>query len=121
MLGFWLFQIQTQAQTVTHSVRNPEALTEPRWPERLGGSRAAEQQFASAEDARPRHGACAGAGTWWMLRGQHVLRVSLHVLCLLSTLLHTLLRSPSVHVATKDKGRHDEIQNDSNIKEDKFK
>ncbi|PON25501.1 hypothetical protein TGAM01_v205795 [Trichoderma gamsii] len=24
--------------TVTHSVRNPEALTEPRWPERLGGS-----------------------------------------------------------------------------------
>lgn len=104
MLGFWLFQIQTRAQTVCYS-RRPQSggpdwtlQPEPRWPERLGGSSAAAaaaaEQFASAQDARPR-GACAGTGTWWMLRGQHVLRVSLHALCVLSVAARCCDRHPS--------------------------
>lgn len=81
MLGFWLFQIQRRPRVSNSQVRNPEGLTGPfsRRPDGLNDWVAAQQQqqFASAEDARPRHGACAGTGTWWMLRGQHVLRVSL--------------------------------------------
>lgn len=83
---------------VTHGVRNPEGLAGPfsRSPDGLNDwvAAAAAEQFASAQDARPR-GACAGTGTWWMLRGQHVLRVSLHALCVLSVAARCCDRHPS--------------------------